>query len=317
MADYFEKAAEREASFANRLLGSMGAWLIAGTARHGRDFLGPVFITNTYARLTMSVCEHRGPWWFYLPIIAIGLFPWIVLRPTALFQNRGEGSRLLLMWILPPLVLYSSARTKLPNYLLPLMPALAIALGVSIAESKRLGVQAVLMPILGVGIAFGVAAGLRRYQLFTGAGTPVGLMLFIAAAYCVAGIGLLLRREAGIVLTAISLALVLLLLPLGYMRMSDELSPKRIALQARSLAGSGPVFIIHLVSCEDGIYFYSREPFVTAPNLDRLARMLARRRGDHALIVSNEQFRGLCARGLKLRVFARNPQWILAKATGP
>jgi len=292
-------------------------WLIVGTIRHGRDFLDPVLVTNTYARLTTSVCEHRGAWWFYLPILAVGLFPWIVLWPTALFRGHGRKGRLLLTWILPALILYSSARTKLPNYLLPLTPAFAIALASGVIGAKRRYAQAAAMPVIGGAIAFGVAAGLRSYDVFPGAGAPVGVLFFIVAAYAVAGLGFASRKDAGMVLSAICLASVLLLIPLGYMNVAHELSPKWIALAARSLAGDGPVMVIYKVSCEDGIYFYSREPFAESPNLAALVDEAKRQRAGYALVLTDPQFREVEKRGLKLQVFTRNRKWIVAKATGP
>lgn len=80
----------------------VGPWFAIETHRWGSQFLEPTLATNTYQRLTTSVCNHSGSWWFYIVIAVIGLFPWIVLWPQSFFKNRGDNSRLLLLWITLP-----------------------------------------------------------------------------------------------------------------------------------------------------------------------------------------------------------------------
>lgn len=290
-------------------------WLVIGTMRHGREFLEPVLVTNTYARLTTSVCTHEGPWWFYLPIILVGLFPWIVLWPGALFRKRDDSGRMLVLWIVPALILYSSARTKLPNYVLPLVPALAIMLAASVADSKRRLAQGIALPLLGIGLAVGVTFGLRAAEGLMPLAVPPSVMVIIVGGYSLAGLALIGSRNAGVAIAAILMNVVLSLIPLGYMKVSSELSPKKIALHARSHAGSAPIMIAYGVSCEDGIYFYAREPFVRENGLHDLARALPSVKGDYLLVLSDAQFSELSRRGLKLRIVDRSRKWILARRT--
>jgi 4-amino-4-deoxy-L-arabinose transferase-like glycosyltransferase len=290
-------------------------WLIVGTMRHGREFLEPVLVTNTYARLTTSVCTHKGPWWFYVPIILVGLSPWIVLWPGAFFKRKGDAGRLLLLWIVPALILYSSARTKLPNYVLPLVPALAIMLAAAAADSKRRLAQGIALPVLGVGIAVGVIFGMRAFEGMSSLSRPVELLAIIGGAYSLAGFALIRFRNSGVAIAAILLTGVLTLIPLGYMKVSSELSPKEIALHARSHAGNAPIMIAYGVSCEDGIYFYGREPFVRADSFDELARVMRVAEGDYVLILSEGQLSDLSERGFKLRILDRSRKWILARRT--
>lgn len=290
-------------------------WLIVGTMRHGREFLEPILVTNTYARLTTSVCTHKGPWWFYVPIILVGLSPWIVLWPGALFKQKGDAGRLLLLWIVPALILYSSARTKLPNYVLPLVPALAIMLAAAAGDSKRRLAQGIALPFLGVGIAVGVMFGMRAFEGMSSLSRPVELLAIIGGAYSLAGFALVRSKNSGVAIAAILLTGVLTLIPLGYMKVASEMSPKQITQHARSHAGSGPIMIAYGVSCEDGIYFYGREPFVRADSLDELARVMRAVKGDHVLILSEGQLSDLSRRGFKLRILDRSRKWILARRT--
>jgi 4-amino-4-deoxy-L-arabinose transferase-like glycosyltransferase len=131
-------------------------WFIIETRRHGALFLEPMLSTNTYARLTTAVCNHQGPPYFYLVIIAAGLFPWVFLWPKAFIENRGDAGRLLWLWILPPLVIFTIAKTKLPNYIVPMLPAFAMLIAASVAEAKNRRVQGIAA--ISIGVVAAVAA---------------------------------------------------------------------------------------------------------------------------------------------------------------
>jgi len=72
---------------------------------------------------------------YYLPVIAAGFFPWVILLPAidpAVRSGRVGGTLgkvLLLSWFIPPFIMFSLVATKLPHYILPLLPALALAAG--------------------------------------------------------------------------------------------------------------------------------------------------------------------------------------------
>jgi hypothetical protein len=98
--------------------------------------LGDFIINRNLERYTSTIHRHPGPFYYYLPILVIGLFPWGALFPFAVAdgvagglrklrqENRGTG--FLLCWILLPLAFFSFAGSKLPSYLLPCFPAMAI-----------------------------------------------------------------------------------------------------------------------------------------------------------------------------------------------
>ena len=70
----------------------------------------------------------------YLPYLVFDTFPWCLLLPgafAALVRGRLAGPReraLLWAWTLPTFVIFSLVATKLPHYMLGLMPMLAIGL---------------------------------------------------------------------------------------------------------------------------------------------------------------------------------------------
>lgn len=291
-------------------------WIIVGAHRHGKDFLEPVFITNTVARLTTSVCEHRGPWWFYLPYIILGLFPWSVLWPRAFFAQKGDNGRLLFLWIVPALILHSSAKTKLPNYMLPFMPAYAIMLAAYIAEARSKTVQGWVLPVIGGLISAGVLFGLRSVKWLPWHPDPVTVIACLVGAYGLAGYGLARLKDRGMVLAAVCLVFVATLIPMTYAKISGELSPKSISRQARAIAGDGPVMVVLGTGCEGGIYYYADAPFVRLGSVNEAVRVLSARKEPAVMVLDDTRINALTDRGIKFKIINRTHKWILARAIG-
>ncbi|MEK7738132.1 MAG: phospholipid carrier-dependent glycosyltransferase, partial [Pseudomonadota bacterium] len=81
------------------------------------------------------------PIWYFLPILLIGMLPWLValfamLRRTLQrdLHSRFQPRRFLLLWCLVVFCFFSVSGSKLASYILPLFPALAALIGVYLAE---------------------------------------------------------------------------------------------------------------------------------------------------------------------------------------
>jgi 4-amino-4-deoxy-L-arabinose transferase-like glycosyltransferase len=114
-------------------------WYIAATVANGSDFINEFFGLSNFQRFTQVVFDHPGPWYFYLIWLTVLMLPWSVYIPIAIyslrFWKRGywssspRNSQLGLyafFWFISILVFFSSAQTKLPGYILPCVPAVAI-----------------------------------------------------------------------------------------------------------------------------------------------------------------------------------------------
>lgn len=114
-------------------------WPIALVAHYRLFPLEKLIGEYTFGRYTSVVENQSGPFWYYLPVIILGFFPWIAFLPTAIAYGvrtlraapaqEPQISRLLRLgfcWIVVPLVFFSVARTKLPNYVALELPALAL-----------------------------------------------------------------------------------------------------------------------------------------------------------------------------------------------
>jgi 4-amino-4-deoxy-L-arabinose transferase-like glycosyltransferase len=111
-------------------------WFIAVTARIP-EFPHYAFVQETVERFTSPRFHRTAPFWYYLPIISVAAFPWIVpaggrLRAwratwAARRDQASADSVWLAAWVLGPLALFTLNHSKLPQYVLPLMPAFALA----------------------------------------------------------------------------------------------------------------------------------------------------------------------------------------------
>ena len=98
------------------------------------------FLRQNVGRMLGTV-NHQEPIWFYIPIILGGYFPWILYLLLGipwfkkLFARRQQLTRrqglivFCVCWVLWVLLLFTFVPTKLPTYIVPLSPALAILVG--------------------------------------------------------------------------------------------------------------------------------------------------------------------------------------------
>src|SRR6185295_19685375 len=89
---------------------------------------------------------HRregAPWYFVLPLLA-GFSPWTLLFVTRLSHIAREvrtrktfhPERLLVVWSVFIFVFFSMSGSKLPSYILPVFPALALLMAPTLREAS-------------------------------------------------------------------------------------------------------------------------------------------------------------------------------------
>lgn len=103
-------------------------WYVAVCLQH-EGLLNYFLRFQTTQRLLTTVHGRPGPWWFYLPVLAAGFFPWstgLPLTVVGAWRRKDELDRFLLLWLAIPVLFFSCAGSKLPTYLLPVFPALAL-----------------------------------------------------------------------------------------------------------------------------------------------------------------------------------------------
>ncbi len=111
-------------------------WYLLCYLRNGKEFLNVFFWQQQFGRFFSGTLLHVQAPWFYLPVLAGGLLPWLPL--VVLLVRRGAWSdprrAFLLWWVLFGLIFFSASTNKLPGYVLPLVPALAALMGFALSE---------------------------------------------------------------------------------------------------------------------------------------------------------------------------------------
>ncbi len=170
-------------------------WFVAQALRVGPDATRELIGHYTIGRYTGVIENQRGPWWYYVPVVILGFFPWVAFVPlalaSALRQARGrDGSfaRMALVWSIVPFVFFSFAQTKLPNYVALILPALAIVVALwferARAAENRWGgiVSAATIPLFVGALGFAMEAFIRtnRLEMVTGMVGPQFEVLAVA-----------------------------------------------------------------------------------------------------------------------------------------
>jgi 4-amino-4-deoxy-L-arabinose transferase-like glycosyltransferase len=117
------------------------------------------FVHEHWERFFLKTHHREGPWYYFFMMLVPGILPWLGVLPQALFSGarRESGAAfqprlLLLIWAVFIFFFFSYSTSKLPGYILPIFPALALLAGVYLETASRLNrmIGAALMVLIGV-----------------------------------------------------------------------------------------------------------------------------------------------------------------------
>ncbi len=127
-------------------------WFVLVQHRNA-EFFDLFFIREHFQRFASNRSERFGPWWYYAPILLVGAMPWlpgliyqclnraVSVRPGAIVNRAANyvpthpmtrafrPSLFCVAWVLAIIVFFSLSRSKLPAYVMPVFPALALLAG--------------------------------------------------------------------------------------------------------------------------------------------------------------------------------------------
>ncbi|PMB37666.1 glycosyltransferase, partial [Fischerella thermalis CCMEE 5319] len=117
-------------------------WYVLVTWRNGWNYINSFFGYHNIERFTEVVNGHTAPWYFYFLVVLLGFAPYSVYLPLSMArlkfwqrkywcsQERSQQLGLFaFFWFVSIFGFFTIAVTKLPSYVLPLMPAAAILVG--------------------------------------------------------------------------------------------------------------------------------------------------------------------------------------------
>jgi 4-amino-4-deoxy-L-arabinose transferase-like glycosyltransferase len=138
-------------------------WFIA-VQHQNPTFFREFFLEHNLERFATDRYEHSQPFWYYLVVVVLAMMPWTVIAVRALADGiltsvaewRLRHSRkamlcvnrpgdafpeFLVLWALIPIVFFSFSRSKLPGYILPSIPPIAILTGDFLFRSRKAGLS--------------------------------------------------------------------------------------------------------------------------------------------------------------------------------
>ncbi len=121
------------------------------------EFFRFFFVYEHFERYLLPDHHRPGPWWYFVPVLLVGLLPWTPAVPAALVKGwkapAAGGFRLdrfLVIWAAVVVVFFSASHSKLPGYILPAVPAMLLVFARHYpALSERLRLSPVVACIAG------------------------------------------------------------------------------------------------------------------------------------------------------------------------
>jgi len=105
-------------------------WFVAIIAKSGGEFFAQSLGHDMLDKVTSGQEAHGAPPGFYFVLFWVTFWPGSVLAGLAMpmvWRSRREaGAQFLLAWLVPSWLVFEAVMTKLPHYVLPLYPAIAI-----------------------------------------------------------------------------------------------------------------------------------------------------------------------------------------------
>ena len=105
-------------------------WFVAIVAKSGSSFFVEALGHDMLDKVASGQEAHGAPPGFYFLLFWVTFWPGSVLAGLAavmVWKTRHEpGARFLLAWLIPSWLVFEAVMTKLPHYVLPLYPAIAI-----------------------------------------------------------------------------------------------------------------------------------------------------------------------------------------------
>jgi len=109
-------------------------------AHRNPDFLHVFIFQHNFERYLTPMFQHKQPFWFFGPVTLLALLPWTPFLLATLQQGRRilrqntwktSPGFFFMCWALFPILFFSLSQSKLPSYILPAIPPLAILLAAS------------------------------------------------------------------------------------------------------------------------------------------------------------------------------------------
>lgn len=313
------------------------------------EFAHFYFIHEHFERFLTKVHGRVEPWWYFGPMLFAAALPWSTLAIHAVLAQwkapgeAGRALRFLAIWSAFTLLFFSASGSKLPSYILPVLPAFALMVGALLTRISSLAMALhASVTVIFAAIALSLV---HRVTDRADADTPLALLqayetvlLGAAGVWLLGGlISVALAYRKRIRDAALSLAIgtfaMGMLAMLGHEHLSPSNSAWHIAQQVKPmLVHNAPIYAVRyfehtlpyylqrnliLVDYRDEMDFgLTQEPHLGLPTV---AQFELRWRSDaDAFAVMTEEMRlELESRGLPMQIVARDTRRVIIRKPRP
>ena len=265
-------------------------WYFAVQLRNPQ-FFREFILQHNLARFSSDLYHHRQPFWYYLPVTALALVPWIVFVVAAFVRTvriwwaerksrsaepdlEFQFSLFACCWLIVPVVFFSISQSKLPGYILPSIPAGAILLANYLLQKfeheKDQQVPKWLAALHAIIATAPIVPALLIVYLVTGhhmpTGRPLLIAIVIALMLCLAVVITLFSRLHLRMLRFVTLIPAVLavaaVLKLGTVAIDQTLSARPLAIELANLETQPMPLGVYGVprELEYGLTFYRNQP---------------------------------------------------------
>jgi len=113
-------------------------WHVAMYLRFGRDFVAQYLGLHVLTRATHQIEGHSTHWWYYVVVLLVSAPPFCLLYPVVIRDGlRRSELRVLAVFTLVVVGFFTVIQTRLPHYIAPAYPALAVLTAVWIGDWLR------------------------------------------------------------------------------------------------------------------------------------------------------------------------------------
>lgn len=122
------------------------AWALPAALAGGEEYANAILWHQVAGRVS-NAFDHARPWYWYLPLLPLVVFPWPLLRIWRGPIQASPLERFALVGSLPAIVLLSLVSGKQVHYLMPILPfvALWLAARLSRLEPRRSTAQSLFL----------------------------------------------------------------------------------------------------------------------------------------------------------------------------
>jgi 4-amino-4-deoxy-L-arabinose transferase-like glycosyltransferase len=298
------------------------------------------FVHEHWERFFLKTHHREGPWYYFLLMLLPGLMPWLGVALQALVNGARRDQQgvfqpklMLVIWAVFITFFFSYSSSKLPGYIVPVFPAMAMLAGVYLEHASRLNrslaagvlIAGGLLALAAVPLMVGSAerhpderALLEAYQpwVLTAAiiATAGGALALLHARH--------LRRDPAVLTMAVAGFLSVQLILAGFEPYGNLRAGKTLAL--KMLPELKPDMPIYSVSTyEQSMTFYLKrtvvlvdywdeftfglrqQPELSIPTVDGFVAKWKQHSADNVkamAIISTEAYEALKTKGIAMRV---------------